>query len=237
MIPYLSGLYLNKNYQIKFFNNQTNENPHIAKHSYELRHKVYCSELGFEPLSHDMIENDEFDKYSVGCVIFSKKTKQPIASMRLISLIGVDAHLKLPFTETISNIHEVEQIKNNLNNLKHGEISRLLILNDYRHDRKSKFQLNYLLLILYASVIILSKNLDCVVFVCEKKMISLFKKIGVPFSQLSTNGIEHHGTRYPIKIDITEVNSALYTDTTTIKIIHLFTKILHKKATQQLKNF
>jgi len=173
----------------------------------------------------------------MGCVIFSKKTKQPIASMRLISLIGAETNLQLPFIETIPNINEREQIKNNLNHLKHGEISRLLILNDYRHDRKSKFQLNYLLLILYAAVIVLSKDLNCVVFVCEKKMISLFKKIGVPFSQLSPHGIEHHGTRYPLQIDIKEVNDALHTDTTTIKIIHLFTKILHKKATQQLKNF
>jgi hypothetical protein len=44
---------------------------------------------------------------------------------------------------------------------------------------------------------------------CEKKMMIFLKKIGIPFTQLMKKGIEHRGTRYPIKLDIKEVGEAL----------------------------
>lgn len=233
-IPLLSGFYLNKTYHIKFFNNLTKENSEVAQISYLLRHKVYCSELNFEQSNNYLSEKDNFDDFSIGSVISLKKDNIPIASMRLI--IIKNNEIELPCLEAIknNNINEYLKIKKELNSLKYGEISRLLILDEFRNNKTNKLKLNYLLLALYACVIALSKDLDCVIFMCENKMISLFKKIGVPFSYLSSSRLEHKGTRYPIKIDIKEVYKELKNNTTIINIIRIFTKNISKKLSKQL---
>jgi N-acyl-L-homoserine lactone synthetase len=209
MIPHFSFLYFKNNYQIYFFDNKNHKNPIVAHKSYELRHKVYCDELNYESTNDLQKENDYFDSFSSGCLIYLKDNNQPIASVRLISndiqnqiLPSLDLIRKKSKTNYI-------HISNDLNGLKYGEISRLLILNDFRNQKNSIVHSNFLLLLLFASVIALAKDLDCIIFVCEKKLLTLFQKIGIPFHRLTEESIEHRGARYPIRINLSDVNLKL----------------------------
>lgn len=209
MIPHFTFLYFKNNYHIEFFDNKIHKNPHIAHKSYELRHKVYCDELNYESLNEKRTEKDSFDYHSSGCLIYLKKEKQPIASVRLIS--NVNNNGILPSLDLIRKHSRTNYINicNEISDLKYGEISRLLILNDFRNHKNNLVHSNFLLLVLYSSVMALAKDLDCIIFVCEKKMLSLFQKIGVPFHKLTVHSIEHRGARYPIKINLKEVYQKL----------------------------
>ena len=52
--------------------------------SFNIRHKVYCEELEFEPLKNNCLETDEFDKFSSPCLIRHKVSGHYAGTVRLV---------------------------------------------------------------------------------------------------------------------------------------------------------
>jgi N-acyl amino acid synthase of PEP-CTERM/exosortase system len=250
IIPYITLKYFKSNYVVEFFNSKTNYGTITAKRSYALRHKVYCEELGYEEARKTQQEFDDYDKNSIGCLISTKAKKgninlddPAISGVRLVfpsqELNGKD----LPCLESIKHNYpvEYENIKKQLDGLRYAEISRLLILNNFRNNSMLKWHgsiiNNYLLLSVFAASFVLAKDLDCAIFMCEKKMMLFFKKAGIPFTQLMKKGVEHRGTRYPIKLDIAACRKALEEHTNqTLKTLNSLAIFINKKAPRELCN-
>lgn len=257
IIPYVTLKYFKSNYVVEFFNTEVNKESITVKRSYALRHKVYCAELGFEEATKSQQEFDEYDARSIGCLISTKLKKSHInkikskkssvfpttledpgvAGVRLILPPKNNPDMDLPCLSAIKhNVpEEYLRIKQELAGLKCAEISRLLILNDFRNVKLFKFEntlkSNYLLFTLFAACFVLSRNLDCAIFMCERKMMLFLKKAGVPFTQLMKKGINHRGMRYPIKLDIAECKKALLTkNNPTIKTLAALISLLNEKA-------
>lgn len=205
MIAQVSFFYFKNNYSIQFFNTKTQKNLQVADKSYKLRHKVYCEELKFESSSDIKKEYDQYDSNSVGCVIFLKKEKEPIATVRIIHGDSINI---LPALKSIKSHSEekYEQVLDKIDKLRYGEVSRLLISNEYRNRKINNFNSNFILFLLLCSTLSLGKDLDCLIFLCERKLTKLLMKLKIPFHFLIDSGIEHRGERYLIKIDIKEVN-------------------------------
>lgn len=253
MIPYITLRYFKSNYIVEFFNTSKQVGRITAKRSYTLRHKVYCDEFGFEEVSREQQEFDIYDQKSIGCVISTKVKKAktntlldrattyitPFDDPAIAGVRVVEAPEggELPCLDAIKHHYPEEyiKIKEQLNGLSYAEISRLLILNDHRNKSLFKIQGaingNYLLFSVFAASFVLSKQYDCAIFMCERKMMFFFKKIGIPFTQLMKKGIEHRGTRYPIKLDIKEVQHALdNAENPGLKTIASLTILLSEKA-------
>lgn len=256
MIPYITLRYFKSNYVVEFFNTSKQVGRITAKRSFSLRHKVYCDEFGFEEVTKEQQEFDLYDKNSVGCVISTKVKKQKtdtlldrattyitpfddpaIAGVRVVH---ADAGSDLPCLEAIKHHYPEEyiKIKEALKGLNYAEISRLLILNDHRNKTLFKIQGaingNYLLFSVFAASYVLSRNYDCAIFMCERKMMFFFKKIGIPFTQLMKKGIEHRGTRYPIKLDMKELEEVIANaDTPAMKTIASLVHLLIEKAPKE----
>jgi len=222
-IPQLMLQYFKHHYTVEFFNSQLKFNEDIAKKSYQLRHQVYCEELGFESSNYSRCETDLYDANSAGCLISTKISKEPIASVRLIQQI--DKTIELPCLNSFRREHpeEYNAVQSNIETNNYAEISRLLILNDFRskssNNDHNPLTTNYLLLSLFASTMILSENLDSMLFMCETKMLALFKKIGFPFHLLSQKRIHHKGVRVLIKIIPKEALLYMHTDNPHMKTI------------------
>ena len=253
LIPYITLRYFKSNYVVEFFNTEKKIGNITAKRSFTLRHKVYCDEFGFEDTSKEQLEFDKYDKKSIGCLISSKVKRNKIdttldrattyntpfddPAIAGVRVLMRSENGELPCLEAISHAYPEDyiKIKEQLHGLNYGEISRLLILNDHRNKTLFKFQGaikgNYLLFSVFAASFVLSKNFDCTIFMCEKKLMYFLKKIGVPFTQLMKKGIEHRGTRYPIKLDTKEVEKILENaDNPALKTIASLVNTLMEKA-------
>lgn len=52
--------------------------------SYQIRHQVYCEELHFEPVKADKLELDEYDHYSLPCLIKHTQSQNFAGTVRLV---------------------------------------------------------------------------------------------------------------------------------------------------------
>ena len=97
---------------------------------YQLRYQVYCLEEGFEDHRdfNDGEEKDDWDEHSVHFLVRSKTTREWVATMRLVPSM----HNGLPLEEvcTIDAIAAPENLGKSA-----VEVSRLCILNTYRHAK------------------------------------------------------------------------------------------------------
>ncbi len=93
---------------------------------YQVRHKVYCIEEGFEEVRdiHEREERDEWDPNAVHFIVRSKHSGQWIAAMRIV-LRGQDG---LP-VEQLCDISAIDPSDDT------AEISRMCIIDDHRRIR------------------------------------------------------------------------------------------------------
>jgi N-acyl amino acid synthase of PEP-CTERM/exosortase system len=97
---------------------------------YQVRYQVYCLEEGFEDHHNfnDYQEKDDWDEHSVHFLVRSKTTREWVAAMRLVP----PTHNGLP----LENVCSIDATAAPENLGKSAvEVSRLCILNPYRHAR------------------------------------------------------------------------------------------------------
>jgi len=111
-----------------------------TRHCMALRHEVFCVDKGFEPLSADGMEQDEYDPSSWHFLLVDKKKGCACGTARLI--VGSDIPSK-KFLSTEDPYHPDQQ-----NPLCVGEVSRIILSSDYRRASRESSPIMVLLLAL-----------------------------------------------------------------------------------------
>jgi len=107
---------LAKNFQ-DFFKIEIARTKEQKSKVYGIRYRVYCNEFGYEPIDEfpDKEEKDEYDDFSIHCLIIHKKSGHPAACVRLVpafdgqhkaTLLPLELHCEESIDhEYINNLH------------------------------------------------------------------------------------------------------------------------------------
>ena len=79
--------------------------PELLEHVYRIRGDVYCKEFKFEPEDKcaDGLERDEYDDYSVHCLIMHREQNLPAGCVRLVMPPTDDPNFQLPMEKHCSH--------------------------------------------------------------------------------------------------------------------------------------
>ena len=66
----------------------------LRKEVFRIRHYVYCDELAFEPVREDQLESDEFDHFSMHCLIQHVSSQHYAGTVRIV--IPTEPNQQLP---------------------------------------------------------------------------------------------------------------------------------------------
>ncbi len=65
--------------------------------AFNVRHQVYCEDLGYESVRPDAKESDEYDAHSLHCLLRSVGDGEYVGCTRLVLARPSDPHYPLPF--------------------------------------------------------------------------------------------------------------------------------------------
>ncbi|MFC3093691.1 PEP-CTERM/exosortase system-associated acyltransferase [Alteromonas sediminis] len=178
----------------------TSETERLA--CFRTRHNVYCEEFGFEPERHSKLETDEFDQYSVHCLIRHKCTKEVAGTVRLI--VPEYASQPLPVERLFKGI-----IANRA--CVPSEVSRLAIQKAYRRKGGQLFSsqasvsdyISLVLFIMAAHTFNLLSRTEVYV-VMELSLARRIQSVGFKLEQIA-KPIDHRGLRAPYKMCVKQV--------------------------------
>ena len=187
---------------------------HLLEKVFRIRHQVYCEELGFEPNRDNQLEQDEFDKNSVHCLLLHKASQTYVGCVRLVLADSQAPELGFPFEQVCGSSPRwaVDQAGRK----RYGEISRLAITANFRRPRNFVAPLNGMHpkldardeearrlfpsiavgLYLAVAAMGLSKGLDGVFAMMEPRLARQLSHFGIHCEQAG-NAVEHRGTRVP----------------------------------------
>lgn len=180
--------------------------------SYQVRHQVYCEELGFEPCNAQRQETDHFDEFADHFLITHNRTGLSAGTVRLI-LPTQNEH-----TLPIERFLRIEHPRHNI-----AEVSRIAVpqwlrdKNSARHDatltvdeRKQAGMLS-LMLSLCALWSANEHKREHVYVLMERRLALLLSRFGVHFSPCG-DPVRLNGERFPHYLSLNEVNSTLIED-------------------------
>lgn len=191
---------------------------HMLEKVFRIRHQVYCEELGFEPNRENQLEQDEFDKNSIHCLLLHKPSQSYVGCVRLVL---ADSHAPdesgFPFEQVCGSAvrWEFDQAAGT-GRKRYGEISRLAISANFRRprnfvapldgmpakldarDEEAKRLFPSIAVGLYLAVAAmgLSKGLDGVFAMMEPRLARQLSRFGI-HCQPAGDAVEHRGTRVP----------------------------------------
>lgn len=192
----------------------------LIKKVYNIRHQVYCEELGYEAQRANHLEFDDYDLRSIHCLLFHKPSQTYAGCIRLILADKHDPSTKFPL-EHVCN----EKLQWSFDDpagdarRKYGEISRLAITANFRRRRgESKFpdggseaiddpdmderrRFPSVALGLYVAITAMGLNqgLDGVFAMMEPRLARQLRRFGILFEQAG-DPVEHRGIRAPFYI-------------------------------------
>lgn len=189
---------------------------HMLDKVFRIRHQVYCEELGYEPHRTNQLEQDEFDKNSIHCLLLHKPSQTYVGCVRLILADGKLPELGFPFEQVCGkSLHWTFDKSGETSRKRYGEISRLAITSDFRRprndvngdgrranpdarddDAKRLFPSIALGLYLAITAMGLSKGLDGVFAMMEPRLARQLRRFGIHFQQIG-EAVEHRGARAP----------------------------------------
>lgn len=192
----------------------------VKNQSFNIRHKVYCEELGFEPIQKNGLEIDEFDKYSSPCLIKHKRTETYAGTVRLVrpskeqDLLPIEKFCLNSITHKTLN-------PTNFARKDICEISRLAVPKEFRKRQMDKFNgaalgiinektysenelrcFPFIAVGLYfsAASVILQNNIKHTYVMMEPRLARSLRFIGIKFDQLGPI-VDYHGQRAPFYIN------------------------------------
>jgi len=190
------------------------EQAHMLEKVFRIRHQVYCEELGFEPHHADQLEQDEFDKNAIHCLLLHKPSQTYVGCVRLVLADSHAPELGFPFEQVCgrSPRWELDQAGRK----RYGEISRLAITANFRRprnfvaaaeglralpdvrDEESRRLFPSIAVGLYLAVAAmgLGKGLDGVFAMMEPRLARQLSHFGIHCEQAG-DAVEHRGTRVP----------------------------------------
>lgn len=211
----------------KYFNIYLADTPELKKEVFRIRYKVYCEELGYEPLDKfpDKLEKDIYDNRSIHCILQHKPTGIYAGCVRLILSNQDSPNDQFPF-EYICPNHSLDF--NTMPREHFGEVSRLAVLSRFRKrlgeentpeglivfdQKKEDKQLEdkakqkrrspviALSLYLAATVVVVDLELEYALTLMEPRLARHLRMMGLNFSPIG-KAIDFHGKRGPFSIKI-----------------------------------
>lgn len=182
---------------------------------YKMRYQTYCEEFGYDIYHHNQRERDEYDRFSLQCLLKLQSNQTAAGSVRIIIPPKQKRGLPLPFER---NFHQA--FYRNLINpetLPYGcycEISRVVIPPMFRKrhgeqlsprgiindlcadidDKQRRFPFITIGLYLAALSLFLQSQLSIVFLVMEPKLVRRLAQLGIYLTQAS-EVIDYHGQR------------------------------------------
>ena len=207
------------------------ETENHKKHSFKIRHQVYCEELAFEPISPEGIERDHFDDHSLHCMIQHKQSGLYAGTVRLIT--SSDPTQRLPIELYCSQaISKPELFPTNFARNDICEISRLAVPAEFRRRKSDNFDgaalgainketysetelrcFPFIAVGLYLSAtsILLQRNINHCFVMVEPRLARSMRFVGLPFEQIGPV-VDYHGKRAPFYIQPKNVEANLKPD-------------------------
>lgn len=192
----------------------------LIKKVYNIRHQVYCDELGYEPQKANHLEFDDYDLRSIHCLLFHKPSQTYAGCIRLILADNYDSAAKFPLENACKDkFHWNFDDSTGNNRRKYGEISRLAITANFRRrrgeasspdggseaisdpdgDERRHFPSVALGLYVAITSMGLNQGLDGVFAMMEPRLARQLRRFGILFEQAGET-IEHRGIRAPFYI-------------------------------------
>ncbi|BFT29635.1 hypothetical protein D210916BOD24_08110 [Alteromonas sp. D210916BOD_24] len=196
--------------------------------SYQIRHNVYCEELKLEAERSNKQETDEFDSYSIPCLIQHVSTKTMAGTVRMVR--PTTPEQLLPIEKYCLNaISHSPLLPTRFSRDNICEISRLAIPAQFRRRSMDKFagaQLGGLNpetfsqtelrcfpfiavgLYLTAAALIIKHDIEHVYVMVEPRLAKNMRLVGIKFKQIGPV-IDYHGPRAAHHIDLQSLKHGL----------------------------
>lgn len=185
---------------------------------YNIRHQVYCEELGYEEQRSDEQETDEHDPHSLHCLLFHKSSQTYAGCVRLVLADNNNPSTPLPLENIFEgNLNSDFSTMDEQSRSKYGEISRLAITAKFRRrrgessgisidasngDERRRFPSIALGLYIAITAMGLKQGLDGVFAMMEPRLARQLHRFGFHFDQIG-EAVEHRGLRAPFFISRT----------------------------------
>jgi len=195
----------------------------LVREAQKIRHDVYCQELGWEPISPDGLETDDFDAHSLHCLLRSRTRNKYIGCIRLVLPNDSGSGVNLPIQDTCLGVLDAGHPDPlALKSRQVAEVSRLAIAADYRRrrneqgrpvsfgDRESVKQerrkFPYIPVALYLGMLEMASRNDIktLYILTEPLLAKHFSRLGGKLQQVG-QGVEHRGLRKPYTMDVDKV--------------------------------
>lgn len=187
---------------------------------FNIRHQVYCEELGFEPLRENEQENDEFDKFAIHSLIQHIQTGNYAGTVRIVT--PSESTQQLPIEKyCLHSITDAELSPANFERHEVCEISRLAVPAKFRRRKIDQFEgaatgvinpqtyseeelrcFPFIAIGLYMSAasIVISKGIPHTYVMMEPRLARSMSFLGIKFHKLGPT-VEYHGQRAPYYIN------------------------------------
>lgn len=197
--------------------------PQQADASYRMRHRIYCEELGFEPVRPDARERDEYDDGAEHLLIRNGQTADYVGCARVV--LPHDLDCALPVERSGSWMAE-RPLFDSEGRPRVAELSRLAVVREYRRRKgeqetpvnlsetdfgtpsRPRFPHIPVGLYLGALAIAEKRSIASLVVLTESRLASHFGRLGVRLEQVGT-AVEFHRMRAPYMMHVEQTIDAL----------------------------
>jgi N-acyl amino acid synthase of PEP-CTERM/exosortase system len=199
----------------------------LQDQAYGIRHRVYCEELGFEPVREDHRERDPYDARATHVLVRSTKVDRFVACARLVRVDPDDPSSLLPVEKACAHtidrsILDPAQLPRD----RIAEISRLAIVPEFRRrngERHAAIAVSeadfgkvdlprfpYIQVSLYLGAIALAKHLgvETIFVLTEPRLAAHLWKLGVRIRRIG-GPVEHRGERVPSTMTVSSIEASL----------------------------
>lgn len=193
--------------------------PELFKASAEIRHAVFCEELGYEPTRVQKVEYDQYDPHSTHMILKQRSTNSYVGCARIIHGQQDGVQRPLPFESLCRNTADwnlINQIKKS--GKKYCEISRLSVLKNQRSDGLKSLKTTSVGEIgtsiatyaLYMGIGALTRYHDIQYYfaLVEHRLFRSFHRSGIPARQIG-EPIEFKGKRIPVLISLDQFENSI----------------------------
>jgi N-acyl amino acid synthase of PEP-CTERM/exosortase system len=195
-----------------------------VKMVYQIRHDVYCRELGWEAVRDDGLEMDEYDPHSVHCLLRKRGTGELVGCSRLVLARPDEPAFPLPFELSCRDvIHRDQFDPASLPRHDVGEVSRLAVMSAFRQRQgesqepvsvderdfqsrggQPRFPFIPMSLYLGAAAVARRLSVENVFVLTEPRLASHFVRLGFDIHPIGDE-IEHRGARVPSLLSSSKV--------------------------------
>lgn len=200
--------------------------PALRDAGFSVRHRVYCEELGFEPLRADAMERDEYDDAAEHILIRSRRTLAFVGCARVVRPMPAEHALPVERSgawKASRPLHDAS------GNPRVAELSRLAVVSDFRRRRGEQTspvnlaeadfgtrlqpRFPYIPVGLYLGALSLAARhrIGTLVVLTEERLARHFGRMGVQLDRCG-EPVEYHGLRTPFTMSVDAIVQRLRAD-------------------------